>query len=338
MKFKISLIITLLVGCILIAYGVLSHKLNLMNHISTAADATTTSEPTTAPSQKKITKPSDIIPYADKELLKDANLIKPIIEDKLINILLVGQDKRPGEGRQRSDTMILCSVNIETKQVSLISFLRDLYVEIPGDSGDRLNAAYVYGGFPLLKETLQTNFGVNIDGCFEVDFSGFTEIIDQIGGIDINLTAAEAKIVADGAVEGDNHLSGKQALRYARIRKIDDDFCRTNRQRQVLLAAYKRVQDCTLMELISAVRAALPFMTTDMNTQQIIALGTKLFTIMNSIEVSTYQVPPEGMYEDKTIRGMAVLYPDLEAIRNVLESEYLPISKEDITTDMEEAH
>ena len=85
----------------------------------------------------------------------DWSEIEPFLDDDLLNILLVGQDRREGEGRQRSDSMILCSINPATKQISMISFLRDLYVQIPGGYSDnRLNAAYVFGGFPLLMDCL----------------------------------------------------------------------------------------------------------------------------------------------------------------------------------------
>lgn len=121
------------------------------------------------------------------------DFIERIEDNQLVNLLLVGQDRREDESRQRSDTMILCSINLETSEVSLISFLRDLYVQIPGGySANRLNATYVFGGFDLLDATLTENFGVSIDGNFEVDFTGFKAIIDMVGGIDIELTSAEA--------------------------------------------------------------------------------------------------------------------------------------------------
>lgn len=91
------------------------------------------------------------------------NFIERIEDDELINILLVGQDRRNGESRQRSDTMILCSINPKTGETSLVSFLRDLYVQIPGGYADnRLNATYRFGGFELLDATLTENFGISM--------------------------------------------------------------------------------------------------------------------------------------------------------------------------------
>ena len=244
---------------------------------------------------------------------------------KLLNFLLVGQDRRPGEGRQRSDTMILISINTKTKQVSMISFLRDLYVQIPGYTDNRLNAAYVFGGFPLLKKALYINFGISVDGCFEVDFVGFTALIDQIGGVDVSLTAAEANRIGKGTREGMNHLNGAQALAYARIRKIDSDFQRTNRQRTVLLAAFDKVKTLGVTEIIQLLDAALPFLTTDMTNADIYSTAIKLLPMVTSVSIKTYHIPPDGTYRPVYIRKMAVLYPDLAAIRKILQYQYLPL-------------
>ena len=245
-------------------------------------------------------------------------------DEHLLNILLVGQDRRPGQGRQRSDSMIVCSFNLEKKTMSMISFLRDLYVTIPGYTDNRLNAAYVFGGFPLLKSSLLTNFGITIDACVEVDFNGFIALIDNINGVDINLTAAEAQRIGRNTKEGMNHLNGEKALAYARIRKIGTDFARTNRQRTVLLAAFDKIKDKSLPEILKLLDESLPYVTTDMKNADIYSLATKLFPMAASVKINTYYVPPENTFRDVYIRGMAVLYPDLAAIRNILKNEYLP--------------
>ena len=250
--------------------------------------------------------------------------IAPLMDDDLLNILLVGQDRRPGQGRQRSDSMILCSINVSSKRIAMISFLRDLYVQIPGYTDNRMNAAYVFGGFPLLKDTLKKNFGITVDGCFEVDFTGFTALIDKIGGVDISLSAAEANVVGNGAVEGENHLDGTSALKYARIRKIDSDFQRTNRQRKVLLACYEKVKQRSLKELLGLLDDALPYLTTDLSNSQIYAIAAKMFPIVSNVSIETYHIPPDGTYTDLYIRGMAILYPDLQMIRDILANEYIP--------------
>lgn len=250
--------------------------------------------------------------------------IEPFMDDKLLNILLIGQDARPGQGRQRSDSMILCSVNPDTKRVSMISFMRDLYVDIPGAKSNRLNTAYVIGGFDLLKKTLLQNFGVTVDGCFEVNFDGFESVIDIAGGVDITLTSDEAWVVGGDAVEGDNHLNGEQALKYARIRKLDNDFKRTERQRNVLNALAENAKTKTLRELLSLANEMLPHVTTDMSNLQMMGMIISCYKMMNGADIQSYRIPGEGAFSFESIDGMSVLLPDLPKVREQLE-EYLPL-------------
>lgn len=253
--------------------------------------------------------------------------IKPFLDDKLINILLVGQDRRPGTGRQRSDTMILCSINPETKKVSLISFLRDLYVQIPGGYSDnRLNASYAFGGFPLLVDTFRVNFGITVDGCFELDFTGFQSVIDILGGVDVSLTAREASVVGIGSEEKTYHLNGKDALSYARIRKLDSDFGRTRRQRNVMNALYKKFKDVDGSTLMTLFQEILPYLATDMTNAQILQLAAKCIPVIGSIELNNYCVPANDSFYYAKIRGMSVVVPDLQKIREHLGNEYLPLN------------
>ncbi|MGN1451330.1 MAG: LCP family protein [Eubacteriales bacterium] len=250
-----------------------------------------------------------------------------LADDDLINIMLVGQDRRPGEGRTRSDVMILCSINPKTKEVSLISFLRDLYVQIPGGYSDnRLNVAYAFGGFPLLYETMYVNFGITIDGGLEVDFEGFTDIIDLLGGVDVELSAAEANIVGGGAVAGMNHLNGTQALNYARIRSLDNDFNRTGRQRLILESVFNKFRTSDLQTMLAFLDAALPLLTTDMDNSELVSLAVILAPMASSLELSNYMVPTYECYTFASIRGMSVLLPDLDRIRDLLKTEYLPLA------------
>jgi LCP family protein required for cell wall assembly len=255
----------------------------------------------------------------------DNNGIGNYNDDGLINILLVGQDRREGQGRQRSDTMIVLSFNPKTNQVSMISFLRDLYVQIPGYSDNRLNAAYVFGGFELLKQTLKTNFCITIDGCFEVDFTAFKKVIDMVGGVDVYLTDAEAQIIGDGATQGVSHLDGDHALMYARIRKIDSDFNRTARQRNIVKAVFDKVKGSSVSHLLDLLNTALPYLKTDMSNSQIMSLAIKYASSMSGFAIATYHVPAGDCYQSAMIRGMAVLVPDLPKIRQQLFNEYLPI-------------
>lgn len=246
-------------------------------------------------------------------------------DDNLFNILLIGQDRRPEEGRQRSDVMILCSFNYETNELAMISFLRDLYVQIPGYSANRLNAAYAFGGFPLIKETFNENFGISVDGCLEVDFDSFKTIIDILGGVDIELTAAEAQIIGGDAHEGFCQLNGEQALVYTRIRKIDSDFQRTERQRKLLSSVFTKMKNCTMAELMALVNQVLPLMTTDMSDDILLSFAANLASSLSELKIENYGVPSQGNYRNETINGMAVLVPDLYEIKKLIFEEYLPM-------------
>lgn len=254
---------------------------------------------------------------------------KGMIENEnVINIMLVGQDRRPGQGRQRSDSMILCSFNTEKKTFSMISFLRDTYVAIPGYWSNKMNAAYAYGGMETLTATLATNFGVKLDGCVEVDFGGFQTIIDMLGGVDIELTVAEANHLNEeygySLTSGWNHLNGEQALNYSRIRKIDSDSRRTERQRKVLTAlmnAYKN-QDVTKMASLAGDILDTGLVKTNMSSGDIINYVFKLFPILSNTNVNSHQIPLVGTWDDVDAIGNIVdvkVITDMEKNRELLE-------------------
>lgn len=308
---------------ILIAVALIAGTVLAVNHFSDKTDSdneTTTSETQT---EESVSATDNVLNPEDVEWNGDD--FEALNNDGLVNILLIGQDKREGESRQRSDAMILCSFNSETNKLSMISFLRDLYVQIPGYEDNRLNAAYAYGGFDLLKETLALNFGITVDGCLESDFEGFKKIIDTVGGVDIELTAEEAEIVGNGATEGLCNLDGEQALTYARIRKIDSDFQRTSRQRKIMGAVFEKAKTYSLPELAVFFSEILPLMSTDMTEDEIMTLALTLASSFSEIETSSYIVPSEGTYKNAVIRGMAVLVPDLYEIKKLIFEEYLPI-------------
>ena len=138
---------------------------------------------------------SPVVSSASAYTVKAENTDAEAATSNIKSILLIGQDKREGESRQRSDSMILATLDKDQRTVSLTSFMRDLYVAIPGYSTTRINAAYAYGGMELLDATLEENFGVKIDGNVEVDFEVFQVLVDKVGGIDLELTQAEADYI-----------------------------------------------------------------------------------------------------------------------------------------------
>lgn len=221
--------------------------------------------------------------------------------DHLVNILLVGQDRREGEGRQRSDTMILVTFNKSQNTVTLTSFMRDQYVAIPGYRPNKLNAAYQWGGMKLLTETMRVNFGVQVDGIVEVDFGGFQKVIDLVGGVDIKLTEAEVEYfntTYDWGVEvGVNHLTGSQALSYARLRSIDTDYNRSARQRNVITALMNSCKRLSLTELLGLVDDVLPMISTNISNGQIISYVTDLFPMLTSASMNNARIPVDGTFQ-----------------------------------------
>ena len=237
-------------------------------------------------------------------------------EEEIVNILLVGQDA--GSGHTRADTIILCSFNKTNKTVAMISFLRDLYVKIPGYEDNRINAAHSFGGIELLKETLYENFGVEVDGTVQVDFNKFESIIDTMGGVPMDLTAAEAGYVNKHTgqyvlSEGTHVLNGKQALVFARNRHdIDGDFSRTNRQRKLLKQLIETYKDKHVLEMVSLLCDIIPLIKTDISKIDLTAYTFSLFPMLSSAEIRTLAIPVEDGYYNADIGGKFVLVPDVE--------------------------
>ena len=249
-------------------------------------------------------------------------------DNRLIHILLVGRDESQ-DAVSRSDSMILCSFQPETNRIVLTSFLRDLYVEIPGYSNNRINAAYAAGGMSLLNETLEENFGLYIDGNVEVDFAQFAEIVDLLGGVEIELRQDEANVVNEetgsSLSAGIQKLNGDQALAYARIRKLDadGDFSRTNRQRTVLNAMVEAYKGTKLTTVLSLVSEILPMITTDMSNGKILSMALELFPLLSGAQIVSQRVPADGTYTNQMISGMSVLVADMDAARQMLEETLL---------------
>ena len=242
----------------------------------------------------------------------------------VINILLVGQDRREGEPRMHSDAMILCTINKSTKTLTMTSFMRDMWVYIPGYYNNRMNVPYMLGGFELLNETLEYNFGVSADYNVEIDFYGFMKAIDMIGGIEIELTAAEAKYLNKNGnwgveenqgwelTKGVNQLTGSQALAYSRIRQIGDDFGRTNRQRLVLTALIERTRTLSASELYSLIKEIIPQISTDMTNTQVMGLAVEMLPMLSELEIVSQRIPMDGEYSFANKNGAEVIELSLE--------------------------
>ena len=247
-------------------------------------------------------------------------------DDNIVNVMLIGQDRRPGEDRARSDSMILVTFNKEKKTITMTSFMRDLYVKIPGGYLDnRINTSYSLGGIELLNQTLYENFGVVVDATVEVDFGQFRNIIDLLGGVEIELDEAEARYInkkmnTRDVEPGVQILNGRQALWYARNRSTGgtSDFGRTNRQRTVLNALIEAYKNKPLTEMIGLLDDILPLVTTDLTQGEVINYVIALFPMFSECEIITQQIPVQGGFYDATIRGMQVLVPYMDINRQAL--------------------
>jgi LCP family protein required for cell wall assembly len=283
-------------------------------------------EATIAP-QYETFETDDQEPGADLEVVDPADITWPadtvkFFNPDIINVLLIGQDRRSGQSNQRSDSMIIFSYNKADKTIKLISLMRDMYVQIPGYSDNRINAAFQFGGMELLDKTIEKDFGVSVNGNIEVDFEGFISIVDEIGGIDIKISDYDANHLNKkhgwNLVEGMNHLDGKKALAYARIRYVGNaDYERTDRQRRVLEIIINEIMSLSLPEQLKMFDTILPYMTTDMSKQEI--LGCCYFVLQSGIDgVERYRIPADGAYYSASIRGMSVLVPDLQKNQELL--------------------
>lgn len=300
-------------------------------HATLSSEQAATATEATDPYETEFTGPSihptdvtvNTIPSIPKE---------DLIVDGIVNILLIGEDRRPGEGRQRSDSMILCSFDTNKNTITMISFLRDTYIPtIPGYWADKINAAYAFGGARTLNQTLAAYFGVHVDANVAVQFDGFEEIIDLLGGVDIELTSKEANYLNTSDLfgwhgwnlkAGMQHLDGAQALAYSRIRKIDMDAMRAQRQRKVLTALINAYKSKSLDEMITLTYEILKTrtLTTDMTTSEIINYVTLLFPMLSTATINSQQIPAEGTYESVTVGSVkSTKVCDFEVNRKILQ-------------------
>ncbi len=270
----------------------------------------------------------------DQEGTGDADPYEGIYGDHLVNILLVGQDRRQGQGRQRSDSMILITFNKSAGTITLTSFMRDQYVQIPGYKANKMNAAYQFGGMSLLSQTMEVNFGVLVDGVVEVDFSGFEDIIDLLGGVDISLTQKECDYFNTftdwNLVKGYNHLNGYQALSYARLREIDSDYRRAERQRTVIAAIISAYNNQPMNQLLGILEEILPLITTNMSNSEIIGYAVDLFPMLSGAQMNTLRIPVEGTFKQGKVEvrpGFTAWFQyniDFEANRDKLWEIFAP--------------
>lgn len=241
----------------------------------------------------------------------------------VLNVMLFGSDSYSAGDGGRTDTMLMVSVDNRHKKLKLTSFMRDMWIQIPGHGSDRLNAAYAIGGPSLSIETIERNMGVHIDRYVVADFVGFEQIVNNLGGIDMYLTEDECEYLNTHCDdpnplygEGVHHLSGLQALNHSRNRdSLGSDFDRTSRQRDVISAIVSKLKTASLGQITSIISQSGPLITTNLKKNEIAALVPNSLMYLN-YEIEEFRIPEPENYSDIVVNGAQVLgINDMERCR-----------------------
>ena len=254
----------------------------------------------------------------------------------IFNLLLIGVDTDNETLTGRSDTMLLASLNARTGEMRLVSFMRDTYVSIPGKGHNKLNAAYSYGGAELLIKTLEKNFNVQVDGYLAVNYSLLIELVDEIGGVELTVSQDELPKL-NGILEyynyqhnipeekgklytaGTHTLTGLQTMSYARIRKLDSDFIRVERQQKVIVAIYKKICTLSLGTLTDIVLRYIGRVGTNITLAKATELMLTLLSF-DSIRADTLRIPTNGAYTSQTLNGTYYIVPKLSRCQAAIQS------------------
>lgn len=216
----------------------------------------------------------------------------PVSSTHVLNILLIGEDTRAEKisDASRADSAIIASINVDTKEIHLTSVLRDLYVyfEVDGKGQyGKINAAASLGGMKCYINTIERYYKIAINNYAVVNFNSFPKIIDALGGVSIKITSAEINEINNNprvygnvtikqtfeGTEGTMKLNGKQALAYCRIRHIDSDGARANRQKTVLNALLNKMKKSGTIDTVKTVNQLAGYVYTGYSKKELISIG-----------------------------------------------------------------
>lgn len=271
-------------------------------------------------------------------------------DDSIINILLIGCDAADTSERGRSDSMMIATIDMKHKSLKLTSLLRDSYVELPGTNSNgkkygwrKLNTAYAAGDASFLIETIAHNYNIQIDKYAVVNFTLFREIVDTIGGVEVELSAAEAAYIRGRrldeagpnrkkAKEGLNLLDGWMALEFARCRMVggftytdaegnevtvNNDYARTARQRYVIQQIFNKMKDQDLNALMTIAEQCMQYTRTNISLAELTTYLTNILS-MGATDIKQLQIPMAGTFETDRITTASVLWLSEENwIKNV---------------------
>ena len=228
----------------------------------------------------------------------------------ITNILLVGTDGREYAKNSRSDTIMILTIDDIHKKIKLTSIMRDTYVSIPGYGEQKINHSFVYGQIPLLMNTIEKNFDVKLDKYVIVNFMGFKNLVDALGGLDINVTEQEREELNRCIIGLENykknffgeephflknsglqHLDGQQVLAYARMRHIENAcYSRDERQRKVVSMIAEKLKGTSILKYPDVVSKLLPCVKTNLEFSEAINLGYTAYKIGN-FDIKQLQIP-----------------------------------------------
>lgn len=335
-KKKALLIVLLIVGVIVLAIAAVSAV--IMLKLGKMSKNSVGTVPTPADLPDVTAEPVELVPVGDPSELDlseeyDPDIIdmefgndpifeRDTIDANVVNILLLGNDARDEYDHGRADTIMILSFNKQTRTIKLVSILRDTWIYIPGrDKWNRINAAYQFGGTGLAINTININFNLDIQYYMRVDFNSLKGIVNELGGIDIELTEREVEYINKGCggedlpvYAGWHHLNGEQALCHARNRKIGNaDWSRTERQRKVMYAMFNKAkQTKDASALYSLVNNLIGYVETNLSATQLVSLGIDVI-FGGSVELMNRSMPFEGTWQYAYEGKMAVIHIDIPA-------------------------
>jgi LCP family protein required for cell wall assembly len=281
--------------------------------------------PTPLPGSVALPGPTNTPLPSPTPVMTQAPLVQPGALEQLpnqINILLLGADRRPWDHQFRTDTIMLATLNPELGRVNVTSFPRDLYITIPGYGSGRINTAWTYGGYPLLKQTFEHNFGVKIDYYALVEFSSFKRIIDDLGGLTVNVTETVSDYRAGYWVTipaGETVMDADTVLWYVRTRKTTNDIARNRRQQEVLQAIFdKLISMDALRRVPEFYEEYHSSVQTDLTLLDMLRWLPFAVKIAESRDIKQYYLTYHHVYDWITPEGAMVLVPQPEALMQVI--------------------
>ena len=249
----------------------------------------------------------------------DQNIEKDKAKSEIKNIALFGIDAPKGKAG-RSDAIMILTIDNKNDKLKLTSIMRDSYVDVPGHGKTKITHAYAYGGPELAIKTLNQNFKLNIEDFMAVNFTSLPEIIDKLGGVQINITKEEIKHIPGITHAGKQTLNGAQALAYSRIRHASGgDYKRTERQRIVLEAIFNKMHNSPKSEYPTLINEFLPYVETNMSSLDMIGLAKDSMPLLKG-KLELARFPLNGDCQGKMINGVWYLVFNEKKTLNEIQS------------------